>query len=59
MAFGGISFGYFRRGIETIDDACDGVGAMSAGSKLVLEALCDLQEYARALKAKIILECGK
>ena len=59
FALGEFGFDFFRRRIDAIDEACDRVGAMSACGKLVLEALRDVQEYARALKAKIVLECGK
>jgi hypothetical protein len=59
FALGEFGFDSFRRRIEAIEEACDRVGTMSAFGKLVLEALCDVQEYARTLKAKIVLECGK
>ena len=59
FALGKLGFDFFRRGIEAIDDACERAGVMSAGGKLVLEVLCDVQKYARALKAKIVFECGK
>ena len=59
LALGEFGFYLFRRIIEAIEEACERAAPMSVRRKLVLEALCDVQEYARTLKSKIVLECGK